>query len=158
MRGKRICSFDELCRRFWTFVSWDWRIVNNCWVWTGSRNSLGYGDFKQALKWGYSRKPHRFSFQIKNGKDSLDGLEINHICGNPSCVRPYHLEAVPAGWNAAQGRANRIYKKKSHCINGHERTEDNICKGNRSCRICANMRKRLKRKELRDAEIANANT
>lgn len=71
-------------KRFWDKVE----KTNTCWVWTGAKTDRGYGCF-QFKKKTYS--VHRLSFflstRIWPGK-----LQINHLCNNPGCVRPDHLD------------------------------------------------------------------
>jgi len=69
--------------RFWEKVN----RTGECWLWTGAKNDRGYGYFKAA---GRNAKAHRVSYQISKGAIP-DGINIDHICHNTSCVRPDHL-------------------------------------------------------------------
>jgi hypothetical protein len=76
-----------------------------------------------------------------------EGLTIDHLCKNPGCVRPDHLEAVTMRENIRRGS----WASRTHCINGHEYTEENTYRmpsGYRDCRRCIYLRGR-KRDERR---------
>ena len=56
-----------------------------CWEWQAVKTK-GYGIFRgnQAHRWAYQQ----WCGQIP------EGLVIDHLCKNPGCVNPDHLEAV----------------------------------------------------------------
>ena len=63
---------------------------DSCWLWTGTVDSHGYGDYR-ALK-PFKYKAHRFSYLLAYGSIP-DGAVIRHVCDTPLCVRPDHLIA-----------------------------------------------------------------
>ncbi len=73
--------------RFWVYV--DKTDDNECWLWTGSKDALGYGRISRGADKS-PQKAHRLSWEIHNGELSSD-LVIRHKCDNPSCVNPFHL-------------------------------------------------------------------
>lgn len=57
-----------------------------CWVWRGYRDRNGYG--RHRVEWA-----HRWSYEHHVGPIP-DRHEIDHLCSNPPCVNPEHLEPV----------------------------------------------------------------
>lgn len=85
---------DKIIKRFFSKTE---KQENGCIHWTGAKNGGSYGLFcfggRQVLA-------HRFSYTIRNGKDSLiKGLCIAHKCDNPICVNPDHLEQITLAQN-----------------------------------------------------------
>lgn len=67
-----------------------WKKVHRgagCWIWTGTRNSNGYGILRSE---GQSLRAHRLSYEFHIGQVP-DGLFVCHKCDVPSCVNPDHL-------------------------------------------------------------------
>lgn len=71
--------------RFWSYVDKS----EGCWNWTGSKTS-GYGNIRHEGRGLYA---HRISYEFAHGPIP-DGMVIDHICHNPACVNPAHLQAV----------------------------------------------------------------
>ncbi|MGO3650436.1 HNH endonuclease signature motif containing protein [Agrococcus casei] len=81
---------------------------------------------------------HRFAYADSRGAIP-EGLEIDHLCRNRSCVNPKHLEAVSKRENLARGYAvPAINARKTHCKRGHEFTAENTYRwgSSRICRAC----------------------
>ena len=118
--------------RFWSHVD----KTNSCWNWTGHLNAKKrYGHIKINKKYFLV---HRFSYELSKGKIP-EGLTIDHLCRNTSCVNPDHLEAVTMKENLMRGiGACAINSRKTHCPQGHEYAEENICPSQigRVCKIC----------------------
>lgn len=69
--------------RFWSKVD----KTNECWLWTASRDTHGYGTFRRD---GCVQKAHRVSWELTHGLIP-DGLHVCHRCDVPACVNPDHL-------------------------------------------------------------------
>lgn len=128
----RTCVTTELPPevRFWHYVRED---SAGCWVWTGGR-SKGYGAFHP--KSGTSVRAHRFAYEQVVG-EIPEGLHLDHLCRNPPCVNPFHLDPVPSAVNTRRGSV----ATKTACVKGHPYTPENtILRGpnrkHRQCRTC----------------------
>jgi len=110
-----------------------------CWDW-----GRAYGSFKYE---GCSVPAHRFAYEFFVGP-ILEGLEIDHLCRNPRCVNPDHLEAVTHAVNLQRGLSG-ILGRKRFCKRGHPLDERNTYidpRRRRSCRKCGILRTTLWRK------------
>lgn len=117
-----------------------------CWVWTSFIARDGYGRFSQGRK-RRGCLAHRWAWEHEVGRIP-SGLELDHLCRNPSCVRPSHLEPVTHHENMARGK----WAMQTHCKRGHAFTVENTWRRNtdstRRCRTCTlevNRRARQKR-------------
>lgn len=115
-------------------------VGDDCWEWTGAHNPGGYGRIGGGGKRGPSLLAHRVLYERMVGPIP-DGLTLDHLCRNPSCVRPDHLEPVTNRENILRGTspvADRA--RQTHCIRGHAFTAENTYthpqRGTRHCRAC----------------------
>jgi hypothetical protein len=139
---------EHLIERFLRHVE----ITDGCWLWAGSRTKLGYGQFSvsAALRGQFA---HRVSFELFAGPIP-EGLELDHLCRTPACVRPSHLEAVTHRENLFRSEAIcTINARKTRCPKGHpyDRVKKN---GDRFCGVCATERERLRSIAKREARHA----
>jgi len=74
-----------------------------CHVWTGARNDRGYGQIRIASKLYYA---HRLAYETVKGPIP-NGMVIDHMCHNPACVNPDHLQAVSTKQNTENIRSAR---------------------------------------------------
>jgi hypothetical protein len=123
--------------RFWAKVIRG--APDECWPWTAFRDR-GYGRFwsGKALVWA-----HRFAYELLRGPIP-EGLTIDHLCRNRSCVNPLHMEPVPSAVNTRRGAKAMA----THCKWGHAFTPENTYlrrEGRRQCRVCGRERKRAVR-------------
>lgn len=125
---------------------------SGCWQWTGhTATTKGYGKIKRL---GKVTGAHRHIYNLYKGAIP-DGLELDHLCRNPSCVNPDHLEPVTKQENILRAPTVIAARTASHCRNGHEWNAKNTYiakKGSRICRACqceAQRKSQAKRKEFK---------
>ena len=122
-------------QRFWTKVD----KTGPCWEWTGYRRPDGYGQVRVD---GVLLAAHRYSWSLRYGPVP-DGLTLDHLCRNPACVRPSHLEPVTRGENVRRGIVGLLNRARitstSECQRGHPFDAENTYvkpNGVRACRTC----------------------
>jgi hypothetical protein len=95
------------------------RPEGECWQWAGPMQSDGrYGLVRPH---GRTIPAHRVVYELVIGPIP-EGLHIDHLCNNPGCVNPAHLEPVTQGENN-----RRAAERQTHCINGHDYADpDNV--------------------------------
>ncbi len=118
---------------------------SGCWEWTASRLPYGYGSFGLCPK--RLVLAHRFAYELM--RDPIpEGLQIDHLCRNPGCVNPWHMEPVTARVNTLRGNTLAArHARATHCPQGHPYDEANTRRdslGRRSCRACQREWNRLR--------------
>lgn len=120
------------------------RLDHECWLWQGTVLNNGYG----TVKWCEKRTTaHRAVWELLVGPVP-DHMELDHLCRNPQCVNPKHLEPVTPRENKMRGVGiTAQYAQRTHCKNGHEFTPDNTTYlkrpdgiQNRRCKECHRQR------------------
>ena len=114
---------------------------DGCW-----RRGIGQGYGRCHGPDGRLAATHRLSYELFVGPIP-DGLVIDHLCRNPACVNPAHLEPVTVRENILRGIGpSAICARRTHCVNGHPFDDENTLiteGGKRRCREC-NRRKSRK--------------
>ncbi len=110
-----------------------------CWLWVGGHNNMGYGMHKCCLA-------HRVAYERMHGPIP-EGMMVCHSCDNPGCINPDHLWL---GTNAdnqrdASRKLRQPAQSKTHCLHGHEFTDENTIRRGfraRQCRECGRISQR----------------
>ncbi|TXH49109.1 MAG: hypothetical protein E6Q97_23300 [Desulfurellales bacterium] len=96
--------------------------TDGCWHWKGSRNDAGYGLIGIDGRTEYA---HRYAYREFVGPIA-DGLVVDHLCSEPSCVNPAHLETVPQAANVRRGRLTTLTEAQASAIRGATGTQTEI--------------------------------
>lgn len=118
--------------------------MSDCIPWKGRLNRGGYGMKGEHLA-------HRVAWEQQRGAIP-DGMQIHHRCGVHNCVNVEHMDLMtaadhsihhgsPAGFMALVDSR----REQTHCIHGHEYTDENTGrdrKGKRYCKSCNRQRSR----------------
>lgn len=139
-----------------------WTVQDDgCYRWGGTIRSDGYGIVSLSRPKATTVMAHRAAYVLLRGPIPA-GYELDHLCGNPSCVNVEHLEAV-----TPQENNRRKYERKNSFPCGHPFTDDNILieraragdgwRTWRACRACKNARSREQKRRKRAADGGEAN-
>lgn len=120
---------------------------SDCWLWTGTRFTTGYGLIsKDGKLW----KAHRLVWTLTCGPIP-PGIHCCHRCDVPLCVNPEHL-FLGTNRDNQQDKASKgrhWQQKKTACPQGHVYTPENtyISKpGHRRCLTCLNAGRKAARR------------
>lgn len=126
-------------------------VTGECWIWTASLTTDGYGGFEFCGK----LRAHRFAYLVTQGPIP-DGLVLDHQCHNRDkscaggigclhrrCVNPDHLESASKRENSLRGTSlHATNAAKTHCASGHPfdavntRVTSDGTRARRTCRAC----------------------
>lgn len=126
---------------FWVKVAAG--LENECWPWLGAKDQKQYGNF--VVSKGKTSKAHKFSWILHFGEIPA-GMQVDHKCNHTWCVNPNCLQLLSGIKNNEKSNsASAINKRKTHCIRGHEFSDENTIRkyGRRYCIICEKERGRI---------------
>lgn len=149
-RGERGTIIQDPEERFWSKVE----KTEGCWLWIGNKGHRGgYGQFHNP---NGSTLAHRISYEKAHGPIP-DGMVVDHLCREASCVRPDHLEVVTLQENSSRASRNRTSKL---CSRGHDQTDPSVRRARKDgvtyCGECANISQEARRAITRAKRAARA--
>jgi hypothetical protein len=137
-------------------AKWVVDLATGCWVWLGSTNGRGYGEIRVAGRKVYA---HRWSVE-NSGRTIPAGFEVDHLCRNPSCVNPAHLDIVTHVENVMRGDVAGLKpeRRAEFCSMGHRYSENTYVRSDgkgRNCIQCVRDRSREYQRRRRAAQCAS---
>lgn len=121
--------------------------LTGCWFWYGELDQKGYG---RTCNNGKFVSAHRASYMRHVGPIP-DGMQLDHLCRQPSCVNPGHLEPVSLRENVLRGVGISAQNRRlTHCRRGHEFPTQSEHGKRRPCLPCKAAAKRLARRKRAD--------
>jgi len=126
---------------------------SGCWEWQGAKYPTFYiaGKYIQA---------YRFAYNLRHRYQVPQPFEMDHLCRNPRCINPDHLEPVTHRENVARGISpNALNIRKTHCSRNHPLSGDNLHirpKGNRRCLACERLYSAKAKRKKRAAKNARS--
>ena len=129
---------SNILERFWSKVE----KTDGCWIWRGTKDWKGYGDFMIRKK---HHRAHKLAYELLVGSVPENRV-LDHLCRNRGCVNPAHLEPVTNTENIRRGVRKTL---QTHCKRGHPLEGDNLRplklkKGVRECVTCHRQHQRLR--------------
>jgi len=130
---------------------------DTCWTWTGGLTQSGYGQVHYQNR---NRPAHRLSYELFRGPIP-ENHDLDHLCQNPACIYPGHLEPVTPRVNQVRSPSTIAGSntRKTHCTYGHEFTDENTrldSRGSRRCKTCEAARIYAQRNGLDFASVARS--
>lgn len=102
-----------------------------CHLWSGALNGSGYPQIRIGKRGSVLRLVRRVVWRIEMESDVPANYRLRSECRNKLCVNVRHLRLGRSGdWG---------YKSKTHCVRGHELSEENTRTykdGWRRCKTC----------------------
>lgn len=119
-----------------------------CWIWCGDKNADGYGFLSIGGKRQYA---HRMTYSLFRSGISFP-MQLDHLCRNPTCCNPWHLELVTSRENSLRGNHPLFAVHRSGvCRKGHRIEGENVARrgdGRPRCRQCVLQYQRERRARL----------
>lgn len=84
-------------RLFYNSLIVDGGYETPCWEWVGTRlPQTQYGQMTFRINGRHVKQyAHRVSFELFKGPIPV-GYEVDHLCQNPWCIHPDHMQTIPS--------------------------------------------------------------
>lgn len=102
-KGGRPPTYSTMWERLMANTEVDEEAWNPCWLWTGAARA-GYPTLTVRVNGRHSHILAHREVLLQLGYDLPPGIEVDHLCYQPMCIRPCHLEPVPRAVNLARRR------------------------------------------------------
>jgi hypothetical protein len=103
---------DAADARWWRDAAQD----HGCWLWQGTTNDKGYGTI-----WNGHGNVMAYVYGWVMTRGELpEGFELDHVCRNPRCVKPTHMEPVTSSVNHLRKPPRDV------CLKGHPLVPGNV--------------------------------
>lgn len=79
-----------------------------CWIWSGKPTDSGHGQIRRN---GKLIGVHRYYYERENGPIA-PGLHLHHLCEQPSCIRPSHLQPLTPAEHAHTKKNTKLTVEK----------------------------------------------
>jgi uncharacterized protein YprB with RNaseH-like and TPR domain len=109
---ERVALDPKLSRRLRSRVEFGQK--GDCWLWKGSTNAAGYGDFR------YNGKYHvasRFMYETFVGQVPARHV-VEHLCYNRACVNPLHLQIATRPKHVSDSHKRGRYDARNKAMRG----------------------------------------
>lgn len=112
--------------------------MSKCIIWKGAKLKGGYGIVRLE---GRTQTAHRVAYKKEHG-DIPEGMVIMHLCDNPSCVNPAHLQLGTQSQN------------RQDCVN-KGRTNSPSGEAHYNAKLTADIVLEIRSSTLNNAQLAN---
>jgi hypothetical protein len=127
-----------------------------CWIWLASSDYAGYGRF-EANRGQKTISAPRMAWELHHRAKMDRRLVPDHLCRNPKCVKPFHLEAVTYQENALRGIGPPSRNaRKTKCMRGHDLEFvkcTTVPAWRRYCPTCARVNSERYRRKMREKKL-----
>lgn len=122
-----------------------------CWMWSKKVHSTGYAYTRVD---GKMVRAHRAAYELLVGPIP-EGLVLDHLCRNRSCVNPAHLEPVTQRENLLRGNTTTARNAAATtCRLGHPLDGRYPTRGVRYCKTCRRAEAKASRLRARFGGVA----
>lgn len=93
--------------------------TEECWNWTGSKDTNGYGRIRVA---GKQMQVHRIAWELEHGSIP-DNLVVDHRCRNRGCLRADHLQVVTQKQNTENQSLSKLSTSGVRGVSWHSKKQ-----------------------------------